>query len=118
MDDRSAIPRTLKEMWADKGCLFTGFIMFMIFSAPIYSAFYPSPEAKKKIEELANIERKEDVQRAATGGFTYQKFELKGHTYISFYRRGVHGHWTVVHDPDCLCWMEPFYSDPLLPPTN
>lgn len=118
MDDRSKLIRTLKEMWADKGCLFMGCLMLTIVVVAIYSIL--SPTEIKYREERAKIERREDAQRAAMCGFDYKTFKFRNHSYIVFtINEGKYSfNCPVVHDPDCLCWMDSFYGEPLLPPTN
>lgn len=96
MDDRSAMLHILKE---SSGCL----IIAMIISSVAFYALFSPTEIKYR-EERA----KEEEQKAALDGYVYTRFQLDGHTYISFYRMGSSG---VVHDPDCLCWMDSFYGE-------
>lgn len=100
MDDQSTMLRMLKVMWNNKGFFIVFTLLAMPPAASIYIHNFPSPKMIKMAKERAKIESEKKEQEAATGGYLYERFQLDGHTYISFYRMGGG---TIVHDPDCSC---------------
>ena len=112
MGDQSTMLRMLKEIWADKGCLFISCIMLFIFSSAIYGIF--SPTERKYREGRLKIEKQEDSRRAAICGFDYKTFKFKNHSYIVFtINEGTYSfNCPVVHDPDCPCHEKESYSLP------